>query len=108
MVIQQGHYDIQLPYLKCSHLNVSNIGATRVEVSSKNKSGGKGSVCVCVDRNNAGKQKMEREREREQLDWRTITLLDEQEGRLIYMRAASSASSSLYSNGDLGGAGDSE
>ena len=46
---------------------------------------------------------------RKRLDSRTMlndALLDEQEGRLIYMQAAMSASSSLYSNGDLGGAGD--
>ena len=49
--------------------------------------------------------------ERKRLDSRTIlngALLDEQEGRVIYMQAAVSASSSLYSNGDLGGAGDGE
>ena len=51
---------------------------------------------------------MERKREKEQLDWGTIALLDGQEGRLIYMQAASLASSSLYSKGDLGGASDGE
>ena len=39
---------------------------------------------------------------------RCITLLDKQEGGLIYTQAASLASSILYCNGDLGGAGDGE
>ena len=51
---------------------------------------------------------IEREGERKRLDLRTIGLLDGQEGRLIYMQAASSASSILYSSGDLGCASDGE
>ena len=56
--------------------------------------------------------KTEREGEEKTTGFETIRcnngLLDEQEGGLIYTQAASLASSILYSNGDLGGAGDGE
>ena len=52
--------------------------------------------------------KTEREGEEKTTGFENDALLDEQEGRLIYMQAAVSASSNLYSKGDLGGAGDGE
>ena len=52
--------------------------------------------------------KIEREGEERTTGLENDALLDEQEGRLIYMQAAVLASSSLYSNGDLGGASDGE
>ena len=45
--------------------------------------------------------KTEGEGEEKTTGFENDALLDEQEGRLIYMQAAVSASSSLYSNGDL-------
>ena len=50
----------------------------------------------------------EREGDEKTTGFENDALFDEQEGRLIYMQAAVSASSNLYSNGDLGGAGDGE
>ena len=46
--------------------------------------------------------RIEREGEEKTIGLENDALLDEQEGRLINMEGAVSASSSLYSNGDLG------
>ncbi|KAN0105484.1 hypothetical protein V8E52_011010 [Russula decolorans] len=100
---EPGSVDIGLT--RASH-DPNEIGAARMEVLSKNKREKRGPAAIVwtavpLDDYQDGESTLTEGG----IDW-WIVVLDAQEDCLIYMWAASSASASLYSNGDLGGAGD--